>query len=143
MTDYTESFARTAEYELSRLADLAAELGVMNDPLASVTVHGLAAVANALLSLDEGVRSGTVDVANAVSDLSDRLADVEEAIGAASDRVARPRPWWRGASRDDRQAYAVARAALAALPADVSEDEFEAANRAVAAAASRLPWWQR
>jgi hypothetical protein len=48
----TESFAAAAEYELSRLADLTAELGVINDPLASVIAHGMAAVANAVLSIN-------------------------------------------------------------------------------------------
>ena len=96
--DYTKSFASLAEHELGALADLATDPAVISDPQARVICTGLAAVTNALLSLDEAVRSGTIDVSNAVLIVDDHVCD---SINAHADRLAQAvtgvpgrRSWW-------------------------------------------------
>lgn len=70
-------------------------------------------------------------------------AQANAAYAAATRRRAR---WWRPASREDRRVLADARATLLATltaAAMASEAELDAAEQAVAVAATRVPWWQR
>ncbi len=55
------------------------------------------------------------------------------------------RPWWRGASREDRDAYKAARENLERVSKRDREetDAYFDAHDALVAAMAKLPWWQR
>lgn len=89
-------YASEAERHLGELHDIAHPGHGRADPDARVLAAGLAAIANAVLSLDEAVRSGAIDTGNALGNIEDVIADAAGYVAGAIDaaRVVR-RPWWR------------------------------------------------
>jgi hypothetical protein len=92
------TFAREAERALGELRDLAnPEHGRASVDTRALAL-GFAAVTNALLSVDEALRSGTTDAGNVLADIGEVITDAGDMIAGAVDVAYEARrPWWRWA----------------------------------------------
>lgn len=154
MTHESETYARAAEHAVSQLADLITPPAGRADVDTRAAALGFSGLINVLLSIDEAIRSNGIDIPTALLSAEDHVCDAIDHLASAVDPAivipARPRPWWKGATREDRAAYLAARAELDRVCAEdkaagihEETEEYHAANDALVTAMERLPWWQR
>jgi hypothetical protein len=146
-TDYTRpesrTYAREAERSLSWLGDKTADLDP-GDPAQAIAA-GLAAVANALLSVDDAIRwSAGVDVPNAMAILADRVSDVSDAIDDAHRSRRDQRDQRRRLQPHRRHEIRLTREALADAEHREMAGVWQARSNAayLAATTPRVPWWK-